>query len=264
MRWAVPPISGDATSLSRYRWRMTLDDLSRALAEAPTQNALWLVLQGFAAERAIRRLSYHHFPPGAGPLDGFTLRAEGFPDDWVCRYLDARLYRIDPIPGLALQHGAPFLWSDTARLIDPDPDAARYLSMLERSRLGDGLAVPVYGPEGRNGYVGLGFGGPAPDLSPARLIELQAAAQMGHLAYCSRVAAPAFDANRALSPREREVLDWVARGKSNGAIATIMGVSAHTIATHMRRIFAKLEVNDRTTAALRGVGGTTLAAARRA
>jgi LuxR family transcriptional regulator/LuxR family quorum-sensing system transcriptional regulator CciR len=243
---------------------MTLDDLARGLAAAPTQVALWRLLQSFAAERGIRRVSYHHYPGGPAAREGFTLRAEGFPEDWVCRYLDARLYRIDPIPALALQQGQPFLWSQTATLIDPDPDAARYLVLLARARLGDGLAVPVYGPEGRNGYVGLGFAGPAPHLSRRTLIELHSAAQMGHLEYCRRVAAPAFHANRILSPREREVLDWVARGKTNAAIAQIMGLSVHTVGTHLRRIFAKLGVSDRTSAALHGVGGTALAPPRRA
>jgi LuxR family transcriptional regulator/LuxR family quorum-sensing system transcriptional regulator CciR len=237
---------------------MTLDDFSRAVVAAPTQIALWRVMQAFCRERGIRRLSYHHYPPGAAAQDGLTLRADGYPEDWVCRYLDAHLYRIDPIPALALSQGTPFLWSQAADPATPDPDAARYLAILARARLGDGLAMPVYGPGGRNGYVGMGFGGPAPDLSPGRLTELQAAAQIAHLSYCARVSAAAFTASRSLSPREREVLDWIARGKSNAAIAVIMGLSRHTVGTHVRRLFAKLGVNDRVSAALRGTGGSAL------
>ena len=56
-----------------------------------------------------------------------------------------------------------------------------------------------------------------------------------------------------LSPRELELLRWIARGKSNTSIAQIMGVSRHTVDTIMRRLFGKLDVTDRTRAAVRGL-----------
>jgi DNA-binding CsgD family transcriptional regulator len=46
----------------------------------------------------------------------------------------------------------------------------------------------------------------------------------------------------------------VARGKSNSDIATIMGVSAHTVDAYLRRVFLKLGTTDRVTAAIRGAG----------
>ena len=58
----------------------------------------------------------------------------------------------------------------------------------------------------------------------------------------------------SLSAREAEVLCWVARGKSNGAIAEILGISAHTVDAHLRRIYLKLGVVDRLSAALRALG----------
>ncbi len=56
-----------------------------------------------------------------------------------------------------------------------------------------------------------------------------------------------------LSPREREVLGWIALGKSNAVIGEILGISRHTVDTHNRRIFRKLDTADRTTAAIRAV-----------
>jgi DNA-binding CsgD family transcriptional regulator len=55
---------------------------------------------------------------------------------------------------------------------------------------------------------------------------------------------PLQDAIR-LSPREQEIVRLVAEGLPNKAIACILEVSPWTIATHLRRIFAKLEVNSR-------------------
>ena len=84
-------------------------------------------------------------------------------------------------------------------------------------------------------------------------MELQCVAQMGHLRLCELMSAS--DAVQYdLSPREREILQWIARGKSNAAIATILDVSPHTVDTLTRRLFDKLRVTDRTSAAIRGIG----------
>jgi DNA-binding CsgD family transcriptional regulator len=54
----------------------------------------------------------------------------------------------------------------------------------------------------------------------------------------------------ALTPREREVLKLVARGFSNKEIADILSISPDTVKTHVRNIFSKLNVTDRTQAAV--------------
>ena len=53
-----------------------------------------------------------------------------------------------------------------------------------------------------------------------------------------------------LTSREAEVLLWTARGKSNRDIGTILGLSPRTVNKHLEQIFAKLGVDNRTTAAL--------------
>ncbi len=52
----------------------------------------------------------------------------------------------------------------------------------------------------------------------------------------------------ALSPREAEVLNLLARGFSYAEIATLLGLSAQTIGTYIKRIYRKLEVNSRSEA----------------
>jgi DNA-binding NarL/FixJ family response regulator len=61
-----------------------------------------------------------------------------------------------------------------------------------------------------------------------------------------RPAAPAHPAPVAeLTPREREVLDLLARGLSNGEICAKLVISEATAKTHVARILQKLDLRDR-------------------
>jgi DNA-binding NarL/FixJ family response regulator len=53
-----------------------------------------------------------------------------------------------------------------------------------------------------------------------------------------------------LSPREMEILEFVTRGLSNKEIATKLGISQQTVKNHMTSILKKLNVQDRTQAAV--------------
>jgi DNA-binding CsgD family transcriptional regulator len=54
---------------------------------------------------------------------------------------------------------------------------------------------------------------------------------------------------RRITPREAEVLRWAAAGRSNGEIATALGISARTVQKHIERGFRKLAVSTRAEAA---------------
>jgi DNA-binding CsgD family transcriptional regulator len=54
-----------------------------------------------------------------------------------------------------------------------------------------------------------------------------------------------------LSPREQEIARMVASGHPNKTIASVLEISAWTVASHLRRIFIKLEVSSRAAMAAR-------------
>ncbi len=53
-----------------------------------------------------------------------------------------------------------------------------------------------------------------------------------------------------LTPREREILWWVAAGKSDAQIAGILGLSPRTVQKHLENSYVKLGVENRTAAAM--------------
>ena len=58
---------------------------------------------------------------------------------------------------------------------------------------------------------------------------------------------------RTLSPREREILNLIARGLSNADVAQALSLSRATVRTHLEHIYEKLEVSNRTEAVTEGI-----------
>jgi len=57
-----------------------------------------------------------------------------------------------------------------------------------------------------------------------------------------------------LTSRERQILAWVARGKTNPEIAELLWISPTTVRKHLEHVYAKLGVQTRTAAAARFLG----------
>jgi DNA-binding NarL/FixJ family response regulator len=94
------------------------------------------------------------------------------------------------------------------------------------------------------------------DVSPSALADAIRSVHAGHVVLPPDLAAALArgDTGRRrldqLTPREREVLAEIARGRSNREIARALVVSEKTVKTHVSRILAKLDLADRTQAAL--------------
>lgn len=94
---------------------------------------------------------------------------------------------------------------------------------------------------------------PAPDgrvLAARRLGEVG----LGETMWLLRVreageAPPSRLATAALTPRETEVLSWIAKGKTNRDVAEILGMSPRTVNKHLEHVFEKLGVETRAAAA---------------
>jgi DNA-binding NarL/FixJ family response regulator len=109
------------------------------------------------------------------------------------------------------------------------------------------------------------------DVAPSKLVEVLRQVVQGHYVLGDQVfdreglqawldrslekaGRPYLDDAREafspLSPREMEILQYVTRGLSNKEIALSLGISHQTVKNHMTAILHKLDVEDRTQAAV--------------
>lgn len=110
-------------------------------------------------------------------------------------------------------------------------------------------------PAVRAGAAGLVY----KDVSPPALADAVRSVHAGHVVLPPDVTAALArgeagpDRLSRLTPREREVLAELARGRSNREIARALVVTEKTVKAHVSSILSKLELADRTQAALYAV-----------
>ena len=194
---------------------------------------------------------YFLTPIARDSREGRVLTNVGFDELWARAYR-WHLHRVDPLPEIALDQSVPFRWSEAPRLRELSGEEQRYMAILARRGMADGLAVVAFGPGSRVAMVGLGLHPDLASVGSDTTLELQIAVQASFQRYCELIS-PEFSEDTVLSQREMDVLYWITRGKSNAAIATILEIAPGTVDTYVRRIFRKFDVTDRVGAAMAAV-----------
>ena len=95
-------------------------------------------------------------------------------------------------------------------------------------------------------YAGEGSAGRSSVQENTRTQEVVLAVSVDGMRYTltrSHLEASRLQVN--LSPREKEIVRLVAKGLPNKAISEVLDISPWTVATHLRRVFAKLGVTSR-------------------
>ena len=115
--------------------------------------------------------------------------------------------------------------------------------------IGDGLLIPLYGPNNRRGYLFAGFGKEKTTFTSDFSWKVQCLAQIAHVKYCLMLLS--IKEKIKLTDREIEVLELITFGKTNPEIGLILNISTNTVSGYVKQIFLKLGTSDRVTTALR-------------
>lgn len=161
-----------------------------------------------------------------------------FPNDWLAQFLDGQRASAAWLPA-ADDEGQVLVWSEAlARFPEIDPE------LVGRARdwgLVEGVTLMVASPHKGVGSL-FSFSGRVIDNAAHSASLLQHLAPHLHAALLRLAQAGGI----ALSEREREILEWVRKGKTNWEIAQIIGISERTVKFHVQNIMFKLDVSSRT------------------
>lgn len=210
-----------------------MKDLARSIAviEAST---LWRettdAIRAFAAPHGYDRFVIWSTSSQTEAAIGQILWVEG---DWFgdAGPVDAETYlRRCPVNQHIFDTERPFFWTKQGDSYRPTP--------RPHGPGLHGLQVPVFGTGGLRGAVS--FGGRRIDSTlPVRLALVALAAAAFDAATAMVAGQPDAGPSR-LSPREREVMRWIAAGKRQADAARLLGLSERTVENHLRRIRHRL------------------------
>ena len=96
------------------------------------------------------------------------------------------------------------------------------------------------------------------NVSPEALIQSLQLIMLGEKVFPTNLASMLLDMNavspqhsvRGLSPREQEILQALVTGASNKLIAIKLGITEATVKVHLKTLLRKIDVNNRTQAAI--------------
>ncbi|MGJ7484850.1 response regulator [Variovorax sp. LT2P21] len=147
-------------------------------------------------------------------------------------------------PGIDLIRMAQYRWPTCHVMVSTVfGDEAHVMQSLEAGATG--YLLKDSAPERITDGIRIVHAGGSP-ISP--LIARQLLTRFRHVLTRENEVAPPSQAVQAaqslLSPRERQVLEYIAKGFSYEEIGGLMGVSRNTVLSFVRRIYAKLEVRS--------------------
>ena len=226
-----------------------------SLDAAETAQEAFDALVGYARLLDADLVSYHHFsPPFARGPEEILIMSHGFPKDWVAHYREHELHLIDPITAYATYQTRPVRWSDVPGLTKLTAEQQRFMdSLYDWLSPGDGKAVPVFGPSGRHGYVGIGRRTPFSRWSGPKLRTVQAVCEAMHLRVCE-ILLRGLPQDFELSDRQQIILQAMADRIPDAMICGLVNLRPPALASAIERLLRTMRVSDRPSAVLRAQG----------
>lgn len=202
-----------------------------------------------AFQEAVARHGIEHFIATSLSTKGLAFEelviASRWPSEFFMLYVENDYARFDPLIRRSIQSHMPFEWQADSYRSDGDPRVVEVMRRAAEFGLKHGYLVPIHGPKGYEGCVSMTA--EKLDLWPRRrsavhLMALYAFDRMRSL----RGKPP--ERKIALTAREREVLSWVAAGKSAAQISQALKISKRTVDEHSQTAARKLGAANRTQA----------------
>ena len=179
-----------------------------------------------------------------------AIRIHNYPDGWA-EWFDAhQLWPTDPVHRASNITSVGFAWSKLPQMIAMTARDRGSSNSRGSEGIGDGFTVPAHVPGEAHGSCS--FACERAWSLPKKICNsLQLVGAFAFEAAPLDAANSGSPAHRSSSTdRQREVVIWVASGKSDKEIGRVLGISEETVGEHMRAIAQRYGVSRRTLVAV--------------
>lgn len=166
------------------------------------------------------------------------------PEEYIVRYVKQNYVARDPLVTELRRQVHVYSWDDLRKNRPLTKDERNIIEEASEFGLRDGLTIPI---PTASGLIDI-FSpcGLQPNLSARARQALDVVCTYAHKALQLAAADQRRHAShQPLTEREREVLKWVAVGKTDEEIGLILSVSANTVHAHIKRVMEKLDAGRR-------------------
>lgn len=191
---------------------------------------------------------------GADPVSGQIHGSVTYSEDWKLHYAKNNFHKIDPTLLMARRAIAPVDW----RRLDRNEDFATVFRNARDFGISDrGMTIPIRGPYGDMGMLSVSLDCSEGEWDQRKSIimgDLQSVAVHIHDTVMQSDALSRMLRFPTLSTREREILQWIAAGKTQQDVGDILGISHRTVEVHLRSARDKLCALTTPQAVARAIG----------
>lgn len=243
---------------------MSQFDLIKFLDETNNEkdaDKLFTLLQNACATVGLDRLVYSLMTPHETiGLDAGHAIVGNYPEDWMKHYKQKRYEQIDPVVKYAKSTEGIFKWSDLEKLGAISKESEKKV-MDEAIEAGLCSGVAFSSKNYHGEIVGIGLASSYKnieyDLSTMQFIMV--ISKQFDLNYKNillekkrkdkHLRLPVY----SITPKQKDILSWIAKDKTYGEIALIMNISENTVHYHTKEIFKRLDVHTKMAAVLKAI-----------
>ncbi|MGB4100317.1 MAG: LuxR family transcriptional regulator [Alphaproteobacteria bacterium] len=224
-----------------------IDRFIAAMAEAKNLDDIFAALRRQLERFNIERFAYELIWSDQGARPTFYITS--YPSDWSQHYIEKKYSSHDMVIRHSAREVRPFMWQEVNRDKNLTPTQRLVFNEARDVGLRSGCSVPIHGPGAVKAYLSVASA--VPDEEFAKIFvryrhEIHLLATYAHeqiIAFGLHDMPPLAV---KLTPREIEVLNWTAGGKTRWEIAEILGISEETVKNHITHACTKLGTNSKT------------------
>ncbi|MBT3047128.1 MAG: LuxR family transcriptional regulator [gamma proteobacterium symbiont of Ctena orbiculata] len=172
-----------------------------------------------------------------------------YPGAWVEYYLSQGYDKDDPVRLEAERGISPFSWNQLRERRELTKRQRVLFDEADEAHLHNGLGIPLHGPGGTNAGIGLASSSGGLSTDSPTLWTIYNLSSQFYACYWKINEKPSSRPPRVvLTPRETEILRWLASGLTKSEVADRLIISYHTVDFHTRSILQKFKTGSITAA----------------